>query len=193
MTNQIEEYEHPYQVVYGADGEPPKLVPGEGGTDWPIYKARRMVVALLTAQVEKLPEDDPEAVELRKIRQAFQNASTGEVVWGMVKFWKNKKGRKRFIGLVEKGRGIDDAGQSPNKGGFVPSHHPTKSLDDNDYLRHGALRDGQFVRQPPMSTRGDPAKLREIANRDSEAARIADRMAKAARKAVEGEDDNTAP
>lgn len=172
LGQQIEEYEHPYHVVYGTVGEEPKLVPGKEGDNWPIWRARPMVVALLTAQINKLPDDDPEAVALLKIRQAFQEATTGEVVWGMVRSWRNKKGVKRFIGIIEKGRTVTDAGRSPK--GFVPSkHHPKPSIDRNNHLRHGVGHGtAKPVTPPPQS----------------EAERIADRMAKSARAAVEDQD-----
>lgn len=170
--SQIEEYERPYQIVYGTDGDEPSLVPGPtGATEWPIWRAKRMVIALLTSQIEKTANGD-EREALAKIRQAFHEATTGEVIWGMVMFWKNRKGNRRFIGMIEKGRDYREAGKSPNKPGFTPSAHPTRSLDSNAHLRFGVSH-----------STGRPVTTR----RPSDAERIAARMAGAARGAVEGE------
>jgi hypothetical protein len=160
LGNQIEEYERPYNVVYGTFGEEPNLVPGAEGQDWPIWRARMMVVALLKAQIDKLPPNDPERGALNQIRDEFQVALTGEVVWGMIRRWRNKHGIQRFIGLVERGKDYKEAGQQP----ATP------------------------VGRSPRSVFPDaPTAPRPKAAEQNEAKRIADRMAKAARKAVDGD------
>lgn len=171
VGKQIEEYERPYQIVYGEDGGEAQVVHGTEGPDWPIWRAPRMVVALLTKQIERA--EGEEAEELAKIRQAFKNADTGEVIWGMIRKWRNKKGKTRFIGLIQKGQHYREAGTppTPSNKGFVPSLSKVASLNEND--RH--LSTGVPPKAPAMS----------------EAERIADKMAKASRKAVE--DDATAP
>jgi hypothetical protein len=160
LGKQIEEYERPYNVVYGTFGEEPNLVPGAEGQDWPIWRARMMVVALLKAQIDKLPPNDPERGALNQIRDEFQVALTGEVVWGMVRKWRNKHGIQRFIGLVERGKDYKEAGRQPT----TP------------------------VGRSPRSVFPDaPTAPRPKAAEPNEAKRIADRMAKAARKAVDGD------
>jgi hypothetical protein len=160
MTDrQIETYERPYNVVYGTFGEKPSVVSGAEGPDWPVWRARRMVVALLTTQMNKLTANDPERDALKAIKEEFQQATTGEVMWGMIRKWKNRHGVQRFIGLVERGRDYKRAGQTP-----MP-------------VRPSVPR--PFPDVPPTSRR-KPIE-------ESEAERIADRMAKAARRAVEGD------
>lgn len=176
---QIETYERPYEIVYGEDGGEQRAVPGQGGTDWPIWRARRMIVAMVTAQIAKT-DHEGEREALDEVRQAFQDASTSEVVFGMVKRWKNRKGKTRFIGMVNKGQDYRKAGQNPDPSKtFRPSRHHPASIDDNDHLRYGVTtKTGQPVTPPPMS----------------EAERIADKMAKASRSAVDPQQNgNTAP
>jgi len=164
---QIETYERPYHVVYGEYGGDAKTVDGDEGADWPIYKARRMVVALLTAQIGKT-EDEGERQALIDIREAFTDATTGEIVWGMVRRWKNRLGKTRFIGLVCRGQDYRKAGDNPNpRPGFVPSRHSTRTILDD--------RPEQITEAPIMT----------------DAMRIADKMAAASRKAVES--DNHGP
>lgn len=157
---QIEEYERPYNVVYGTFGDKPNVVPGAEGTDWPVWRARMMVVSLLKAQIDRLAPDDPERSALAAIQDEFQQAMTGEVMRGMIRQWRNKQGVRRFIGLVQRGRDYRDAGQ------YQP---PVRSST-----------------RPPFPD--TPFAPKPKAPEQSEAARIADRMAKAARKAV---DDNS--
>jgi hypothetical protein len=160
MTDrQIEEYERPYNVVYGTFGEKPSVVSGAEGPDWPVWRARRMVVALLTTQMNKLADGDPERDALAAIKEEFQQAMTGEVMWGMIRKWQNRHGVQRFIGLVQRGRDYKRAGQSPT---------PVKPSIPRP-----------FPDAPPVP--------RPKTTQESEAERIAARMAKAARRAVEGD------
>jgi hypothetical protein len=177
--NQIEPFERPYQIVYGEDGGEQRPVPSAGGTEWPLWRARRMVIALIAAQIAKT--DDPaEREQLAAAKQAFLTASTGEIVFGMIRRWKNRKGKTRFIGMVEKGQDYRKAGENPFPSkSFRPSQHHPVSVSDNDHLRYGVeTKTAKPVTPPPMS----------------EAERIADKMAKASRKAVDpDQNSNTAP
>jgi hypothetical protein len=157
---QIEEYERPFNVVYGEDGGDAAVIPGPEGDDFPVWKARRYAVAVIQAQVEKLPEGD-ERDALDKIRREFHLAQTGDLVFGMIRRWMNRNGHKRFIGITPKGTDYRDAGKSP----VAPAstrHFPHQS-------EFAPPRQASKPKAPAMS----------------EAERIADRMAKAARKAVE--------
>jgi hypothetical protein len=156
--NQIEQYERPYRVVFGEDGGDATPIPGPSGPDFPIWRARRWVVAVIQTQVEKLPEsDEREALDI--IQREFNAAQTGDLVFGMIRRWTNRSGKRRFIGITPSDKDYREAGKSPvspasNHQGFTP---------------------------PPVPPR--PKPVRQM----SDAERIADKMAKAARKAVEGE------
>jgi hypothetical protein len=156
LGKQIEEYERPYRVVFGEDGGDANVIPGPEGPDFPIWRARRWLVAVIQAQVEKLPEGD-ERTALDNIQREFHAAQTGDLVLGMIRRWTNRKGQRRFIGVTPAGTDYRDAGKSPT------AESPARYFPD--------AAPGQPKPKPAMS----------------EAERIADRMAKAARKAVEGE------
>lgn len=158
---QIEEYERPYNVVFGEDGGDATVVPGPDGADFPIWRARRWIVAVIRAQVEKLPESD-ERTALDKIQREFTVAQTGDLVFGMIRKWNNRSGKRRFIGITPSGKDYRVAGQAPSATSTrdFPSFDPSLA---------------------PARTKPKPKP------KMSEAERIADRMAKAGRKAVEGE------
>lgn len=165
--SQIEEYEKPYHVVFGDDGGEAKVIPGPEGPDFPIWRARQMVLAVLTAQLEKT-NDEGEAEEFKKLRSAFRLAQTGEIVFGMIRKFKNRKGKQRFIGITPKG--VDYREVGPPKAApsdkFIPRFDPT--------LMTGV---------PPKKAQPRKPAAKPV----SDAERIADKMAKAARKAVEGD------
>jgi hypothetical protein len=179
---QIEPYERPYNIVYGEDGGEQSTVNFEEGPDLPPYKARRMVTAIVFDNIQKLPEDDPEREELEKIRRTFHEASGGDLVFGKVMRWTNKKGKTRFIGIVEKGQDYTTAGQTRSQ--RDPNYKPPETPSARHYQTaaermQDADREIRSRGNRPVAT---PAQVRQ-----SEAERIADKMAKASRQAVEGD------
>lgn len=164
---QIEEYEQPYNVVYGMDGGEQRIVPGPEGEDFPIWKARHMVMALLAAEATREGVTDDERAALSRIRNEFRYAEVGAMVMsGLVRRWKNRKGKGRFIGVVPKGGDYRDA----NSG--APASIATSERARNDRLDFGG------------DSRGPKTK-----KRPSDAERIAGKMAKASRKAAEGKSE----
>lgn len=170
--SQIEDFETPYNIVFGDDGGDAQIIPGPGGKDFPIWRARNFVVAILKAQMEKTDDPD-ERREFDKIRNQFRFAETGDMVFGMIRRFKNRKGKKRFIGVTPKGVDYREAGRVPQP--VEPKNLPPLPRDDHR-LRTGANLDGTQGRgrQKPKP-------------QPSEAERIAGKMAQAARKAVEDE------
>jgi hypothetical protein len=126
-------------------------------------------MALLHNQIEKTDEG-PEQEELREIRDYFKHAPLGDIVFGRVKKFTNKKGRTRFIGIVKKGGDYRTAGEVPKP--HAPSKpflfEPPKMPDQGRRRKHAA---------PPAAPR-----------KPTEAERIADKMAKASHKAATGGD-----
>jgi hypothetical protein len=165
---QITEYERPYNIVYGEVGAEAQFVPGpEGHPDFPIWRARHMVMAILTTQTSKT-EDADEIEQFKMIRREFRNADTGELLDGMVRKFRNRQGKVRFIGLVPKGVDYREAGKPRPR----PERPKLKAVPRFD----------------PTLERGLPVSERkpQRPKRMTEAERIADKMAKASRKAVEG-------
>lgn len=181
--SQIKDFERPYNVVYGEYGVDEKIVPGPEGPDFPLWKARRMLTALLKSQEEKATDVD-EKETFFHIRRTFHMAAAGDLVFGKIARFKNKAGKGRFIGIVEKGQKHTEAGQSRQQ--RDPNYVPPKRTTTFPHSARDVDMDRLNRRTPP------PAMPR----RQSEAERIADKMAKASRKAAEGDgsgNHNTAP
>lgn len=160
---QIQNYERPFNVVFGEDEGEAIVVEGPQGPDFPIWGARRFIMALLTTEIERVENDDQKA-ELRNLRHQFGEAHTGELIFGMVRRFKNRFGKTRFIGLVQKGQDYRTAGQQPTR---------TSSKHYHDDWR------------PPQRKATQPTTTKRP---DVDPQQIADKMAKAARRAVEGDD-----
>lgn len=176
---QIEPFERPYNIVYGEDGGKQSVVNFEEGPDLPQYKARRMITAILFDNVQKLPQGEPEREDLEKIRRTFHEASGGDLVFGKIMRWINRKGRTRFIGIVEKGQDYTTAGQTRQQ------RDPNYVAPPREEVRHYTTA-SERLQDADRAVRGRPvATGRE--KRQTEAERIADKMAKASRQAVEGD------
>lgn len=178
--SQIESYERPYHIVLGDDGGDVCSISFEEGPDLPIYMARRQLTALIFTFVQKLPEDDPERAELEKIRRTFHDAQGGDLVFGKIMRWTNKKGTTRVIGILEKGQKYTEAGQPRSV--RDPNYKPPKQAEVRRYLTVAErLAENDIEASKDRRPRATPQ-----AKQQSEAERIADKMAKAARKAAEG-------
>lgn len=167
---QIEEYERAYNVVYGEVGQPQKIVPGPEGPDFPLWKARRMVTALLKSQEEKATDAD-EREAFFHIRQTFHTAGVGDLVFGKIARFRNKKGKVRFVGIVEKDQDYTEAGKSRRE--RDPDYEPPKPSVWAGLSAPTGVSQGRR-RLPP-----EPPQV-------SEAERIAGKMAKASREVAEG-------
>jgi hypothetical protein len=167
---QITEYERPFNIVFGNDGDEPTVVSGPEGPDFPIWRARQFVLALLKSQEGKT-EDTDERSAFINLRQQFRAAETGDLLFGMVRKFTNRKGIKRFIGIVPKGIDYRDAGKPARKP--EPKNLPPL-LPDTAERRFGTVAQQQ---RPTRPQKPQP----------TEAERIAAKMAKASRDAVEGE------
>lgn len=184
---QIEDYERPFVVVYGEDGQPnADIISGADGPHFPIYKARRMIVALLTTEIEKPSTTEAEREALQIIRREFNNAETGALVFGKVMRWLNRHGKRRFIGMVEEDQHYTKAGMKPaeRKPGYQPPR--VRDFPVGSSFDHGA--------RPGRGAFGvDPGEDRRIVTpqRETDAERIAKAMAKSAREAVDGQDDKS--
>lgn len=181
---QIEEYERPYNVVYGEDGGEASMIPGpdDGGVDWPIYKARRVLTAAVFVQLQKLPEGDEEREALENIRRTFHEASGGDLVFGKVMRWVNKHGKTRFIGIVEKGQKYTTAGQPRSV--RDPNYKPPQQHGARTYKTAKERLDEADREMRQRHDRRPVATPQQ--KRETEAERIAAKMAKASLDAAEG-------
>jgi hypothetical protein len=174
---QIESYERPYVVVYGEDGGEQQVITGPEGHYFPIYKARRMVVALLTSEIEKESTTDEERKALQSIRLVFNEAETGALVFGKIQKWLNRHGKRRFIGMVEKDQDYRKAGLKPAE--RDPNYQPPR-------VRDFPVSTFDRTARPSGGVTGDERKIVSPKPK-SDAERIAEKMAKSAREAVDGD------